>query len=989
MEHRNVHRHHAAGPEASSRGRATAARRRPLLTLLLVVAMLTTGLSGLATAAADDDCSTTVTEQTGSAIQEAIDALAPGGGVVCLQSGEYILGSTLNLEVPDVHIVGAGEDATTLDASSASAYGLLWTADRVSLTGLTLLGPSNGFGVKMQAPTSATQPVTGGRLTNVTVRGSGGTEIDLNYAHDVILTDVTADGEGTAGVGVGMISATDVQLIGLTTRGNNWGGVGVYTNPSVHYPSPGMVAGLTIAGLDANEPNVLYGQGANGGVISGLVAPQLGYRVRHPDHRAGGEDFTFYRPNETDAIEFVTALPGDDATATVRVADGPFIVAPGLSVQTALDAAGQGGTVLVNPGTYAENVRLSHSGVTLQGANRDTTIIEPTAGSAVQITAHLHGPLNGITVRGFTLAPPAGAFPLIALSGTVAQPYDTTNLTLRDLLVSGGTLGIGLNSVQDVTLQNVALHGIATPDGVGALEMTGVSNAQILQSQFTSNNLAIRLQSTEGLPANAYGSNGPVTIAGSTFEGNGATISNVNTGVVINAANNWWGTASGPGSIAGVTATSWCLTIACTTFGPVTPPPPPPVGGDVVPPPPPVVTPPAPNTPPAPITVPPGSSLSVPKGGASGIVGGQPVTPVKATVPPPPPPAERTPQQVQQIQQVITQILTSLTSKLPTSTPPPVTVTPTPTGAQVNGLLSTPGGQGTPVPAENVVSVSVGDTTVLATGGDGDGNSVAPDDDGTINTPQGGYIGTAVAGLTPNSPGQIVVLSDPQLLGTFTADADGLFRGQITVPDWLEPGEHTLVINGQSAQGEVAISMAITVAESQPFTDVAAGSTHAAAIARLKALGVTTGYEDGTYRPAAWMSRAQMAAFLARALGLDTDTVTTDLTDVAGTHAGAIAALVQSGIAGGYPDGTYRPAGTVTRGQMATFLANAAGLEPITEGGLSDVTGAHAGAINAIVAAGLANGHTDGTFRPGDPVNRAQMATFVVNLIDHLDDTDD
>jgi nitrous oxidase accessory protein NosD len=473
----------------------------------------------------------------------------------------------------------------------------------------------------------------------------------------------------------------------------------------------------------------------------------------------------------------------------------------------------------------------------------------------------------------------------------------------------------------------------------------------------------------------------------------------------VNARNNWWGSVAGPlpasaaatgiRSAVGdrVDVSPWCLTSACTTFGtgvvtppPVTPPVTPPVFGDTPPPPPPKVTPPPPATPPAPITVPPGQTIQVPRGGTTGFVGGQPAPVVTVTPPPVPPPAQRTPQQVQQVQQQATQLATNLISTMPSNStsPPPVSVTQTDSGAQVNGLLSTPDGQNKPVPAENILSVSTGGTTVLATSTDAAGNSLPIGGDGSFNTPQGGSIGTAVGGLTPGSSGQIVAFSDPQLLGTFTADADGLFRGEISVPHWLEPGDHTLVFNGQGAQGEVTLAMSITVAESDVFSDVAAGSTHAVAISRLRALGIAHGYDDGTYRPAESIRRAQMAAFLARALGLDTDGATTDLSDVAGVHAEAIAAIVDAGVASGYGDGTFQPAAFVTRGQMATFLANAAGLDPVQDGDLTDVTGVHAGAINAVIAAGIANGHTGGMFRPGEFVNRAQMATFIVNLVDYL-----
>src|SRR3546814_19463501 len=64
---------------------------------------------------------------------------------------------------------------------------------------------------------------------------------------------------------------------------------------------------------------------------------------------------------------------------------------------------------------------------------------------------------------------------------------------------------------------------------------------------------------------------------------------------------------------------------------------------------------------------------------------------------------------------------------------------------------------------------------------------------------------------------------------------------------------------------------------------------------------------------------------------------------------------------------------------MATFIARALELAPVSEGGFSDVAGTtHAENINAVAAAGIAGGYSDGTYRPGTEVNRGQMATFIV-----------
>jgi hypothetical protein len=105
------------------------------------------------------------------------------------------------------------------------------------------------------------------------------------------------------------------------------------------------------------------------------------------------------------------------------------------------------------------------------------------------------------------------------------------------------------------------------------------------------------------------------------------------------------------------------------------------------------------------------------------------------------------------------------------------------------------------------------------------------------------------------------------------------------------------------------------------FYDVA-GTTHEAGIAAVTTAGIARGYADGTYRPQAALTRGQMATLLANALDLPAGEH--DFTDVAGTtHEAGIAAVTTAGIARGYADGTYRPQAALTRGQMATLLANA------------------------------------------------------------------
>ena len=110
---------------------------------------------------------------------------------------------------------------------------------------------------------------------------------------------------------------------------------------------------------------------------------------------------------------------------------------------------------------------------------------------------------------------------------------------------------------------------------------------------------------------------------------------------------------------------------------------------------------------------------------------------------------------------------------------------------------------------------------------------------------------------------------------------------------------------------------------SSRFSDVDVLHWWAAHVERFAELGVTKGYTDGTFRPYRHASRAQMAAFLTRAFDLDA-AGDAGFSDTEGnTHYEAINALAASGITRGYADGTFRPDRHVTRAQMAAFISRA------------------------------------------------------------------
>ena len=153
----------------------------------------------------------------------------------------------------------------------------------------------------------------------------------------------------------------------------------------------------------------------------------------------------------------------------------------------------------------------------------------------------------------------------------------------------------------------------------------------------------------------------------------------------------------------------------------------------------------------------------------------------------------------------------------------------------------------------------------------------------------------------------------------------------------------------------------------------------------LEAEGIITGYPDGTFRPDGEVTRAAAAIMIGRALELNGQQRATVFSDVGADQkaSGYIASAVNAGIIQGYPDGTYRPNETVTRGQMAIFLSRAFNLTEEAATPFKDISPSMASYlhIKRIVAEKLTQGYEDHTFRPNVKVTRAQFSAFLARAL--------
>ena len=107
------------------------------------------------------------------------------------------------------------------------------------------------------------------------------------------------------------------------------------------------------------------------------------------------------------------------------------------------------------------------------------------------------------------------------------------------------------------------------------------------------------------------------------------------------------------------------------------------------------------------------------------------------------------------------------------------------------------------------------------------------------------------------------------------------------------------------------------------FPDVNEDDWFNVTVSSLANMGAISGYEDGTFRPNAPISRAELAAMAVRFYDtFEAEYEEGTFLDVDGDewYADAIAAAEELGIIGGYPDGTVRPNNNITRAETCAIV---------------------------------------------------------------------
>ncbi|WP_158553405.1 S-layer homology domain-containing protein [Peribacillus saganii] len=180
---------------------------------------------------------------------------------------------------------------------------------------------------------------------------------------------------------------------------------------------------------------------------------------------------------------------------------------------------------------------------------------------------------------------------------------------------------------------------------------------------------------------------------------------------------------------------------------------------------------------------------------------------------------------------------------------------------------------------------------------------------------------------------------------------------------------------------------AMAASESTSFTDVTADFNAYKEIQALTSAGIISGYQDGTFRPYAKLTRGQAATLIAGALGLKASPGKNMFTDVntASVHYEDILAVQQAGIIKGYGD-TFKPGEELPREQMASILVRAFQLKEKGTEGLpfkdkNSISPSHKKDVEILFQNGGTKGKLDNTYGPKESVSRVQFALFLYSQL--------
>lgn len=247
----------------------------------------------------------------------------------------------------------------------------------------------------------------------------------------------------------------------------------------------------------------------------------------------------------------------------------------------------------------------------------------------------------------------------------------------------------------------------------------------------------------------------------------------------------------------------------------------------------------------------------------------------------------------------------------------------------------------------------------------------------------------------PVSPEYVTFVSSRDFAGDVEQNQAGDVapEGLDFVPADQSPTGKPLLLAAHEVSGTIAVYEITAV---RTFADM---QTHWAKgeVESLASKLIVNGVNEREFRPQAAVTRAEFTALIVRALGLDgAEAQAGAFDDVSAGkwYAGAIGTADEAGLVGGYEDGTFRPEARITRQEIAVIAMKAmkfAGGGAAGAGGeeaelpaftdAASIAGWARAAVAEAVEEALLEGLPGGEFAPAAPATRAEAAALVHRLL--------
>jgi len=146
-------------------------------------------------------------------------------------------------------------------------------------------------------------------------------------------------------------------------------------------------------------------------------------------------------------------------------------------------------------------------------------------------------------------------------------------------------------------------------------------------------------------------------------------------------------------------------------------------------------------------------------------------------------------------------------------------------------------------------------------------------------------------------------------------------------------GDFSTVVDLKTGKNAIKVNeMKVRVLRLITFPDVKIGYWVDKPISLLAMQKIITGYPNGTFKPEGNITRAEMCTLLMKTESRVASLESTGFKDVAAKHwaASYIAQAAKLGVVKGYPDGSFKPSGNITRAEGLAMIARFAGISEET-----------------------------------------------------------